>query len=191
MATVEALSRSAVRIRTSRPTGTLLSKLRFVLIVPRGFDPAAPPDGTGPYRLAEWKKGERVHLLAREGYWGLRPALTEVVFKERGSKEALRDFLSGASQLVQGSPLDFASALPSGGGGQLVRQSSLFVKYLGFDLADARVEGAKNPFRDVRARRAVHLAIDRTRLVKELSTFAVPAAQPVPPFIVGFNPALP
>lgn len=190
VAIVEAIDPRTIRLRTSQPTATLLSKLRFVLIVPRGFDAAAPPDGTGPYRLAERRDGDRVRLVAREGYWGPRPALAEVVFRERGPREAIADFVSGDSQLVQSTPKELATAVPGVRDGQLVRQSSLFVKYLGFDLADPDVGGAKNPFRDVRIRRAIHLAIDRSRLVKELSTFAVPASQPVPPFVVGFNPAL-
>jgi len=58
---VAALDPLTVRVRTTRPLAVLLNKLRFVAIVPRTVYEAplaTHPDGTGPFRLAEWKPGE-------------------------------------------------------------------------------------------------------------------------------------
>jgi len=70
-----------------------------------------------------------------------------------------------------------------------VRQSSIFVKFLGFDLKHAKTpfcDAPKNPFLDPRVRQAISLSIDRPALVSRLSASAVPASQAVPPFIFGF-----
>ena len=66
------------------------------------------------------------------------------------------------------------------------------MKLLYLDVArDASDEfgGGRNPFRDVRVRRAVSLAIDRGELVRRLSGPAVPANQLVTPYIFGYDPA--
>lgn len=39
------------------------------------------PMGTGPYRLREWVKGERVVLEANRDYWGGKPDVDELVFR--------------------------------------------------------------------------------------------------------------
>jgi peptide/nickel transport system substrate-binding protein len=39
------------------------------------------PMGTGPYRLREWVKGERVVLEANAQYWGGKPEVDELVFR--------------------------------------------------------------------------------------------------------------
>ena len=41
----------------------------------------AQPVGTGPFRFAEWKRGERIVLKANADYFGGRPHLDQVTFK--------------------------------------------------------------------------------------------------------------
>jgi len=41
----------------------------------------AEPVGTGPFRFSEWKRGERVVLLANDDYFNGRPHLDKVIFK--------------------------------------------------------------------------------------------------------------
>jgi peptide/nickel transport system substrate-binding protein len=48
-----------------------------------------------------------------------------------------------------------------------------------------------NPFKNKLARQAIHIGVNRAELVEDLPTFGVPATQPLPPFVFGYNPHLP
>ncbi len=194
---VRALSDQTVEVRTRRPMAILLNKLRFVAIVPAGSDSASLAshvDGTGPYELVSFDP-TRVVLRRNDSYWGSRPAVGRVtLLLSRSPKEAVDDLVGGRADFVQASSREAertASALP----GVVVRKnSSISVKFLLFDVArpvTPFVDAPRNPFRDLRVRQAVDLAVDRVRLVSELSSPAVPAYEPVPPFIFGFDPSLP
>ncbi len=193
---VRARDGKTVEIRTAAPVGILLNKLRFVLVVRRGDDSPALSgrvNGTGPYRLVSWKRGETLNLERNEAYWGPRPALGRVkIVLNRSADVALQDFLSGRSLFVQSNAKSTEIALRRETGVELRRNSSVSVKFLYFDVApdtSTDVIGGKNPFRDVRVRRAVSLAIDRAELVRRLSVPAAPAHQFVTPFIFGYDPS--
>ncbi len=186
-----------VELKTGAPNAVLLNALRFVSIVPAGSGFAtmeASANGTGPYRLAAWKPGEEIDLVRNDDYWGERPALPRVVMRlARRPEEAARDFLEGRSQLVQLGARGVEEDLVKRAGVPLLRRTSLFTKYLGFDLDG--VSGGSgmrpSPFLDRRVRQALHLAIDRAALTSRLSTHAVPASQLVPPLVFGYDPSLP
>src|SRR6185295_22965 len=70
---------------------------------------------------------------------------------------------------------------------------SNYTKFIAWDLGrrDARyVSVHPNPFLDARVREAVDLALDRGALARSLSPEAAPAAQLVPRYVFGFDPAL-
>lgn len=195
---VRALSPLAVEITTKSPMSILLNKLRFVSIVRKGSTGetlAARVNGTGPYALARFVRGDRMELVRHERYWASRPALARVTLRlARTPEEAADDLASGRSELAQCGSKGLVERLGERGDVRVFRQSSIFVKYLAFDLARTEtpfVAGGRNPFRDRRVREAIRLAIDRKALVARLSTFAVPATQQVPPFIFGYSPGVP
>lgn len=188
----------AVEIRTVAPVGILLNKLRFILVVKRGEDTATLAgrvNGTGPYRLGTWEKGRSMTLVQNPTYWGPKPSLSRVsIALNRTAEVALRDFLAGRSLFVQSNAKSTEDALRAMPGVELRRNSSVSVKFLYFDVARETsddVAGGRNPFRDVRVRRAVSLAIDRGELVRRLSGPAVPATQLVTPYIFGYDPGRP
>jgi len=196
---VSALDPLTVRIRTRRPPGVFLSKLRFVAIVPEGATAetmAQHADGTGPYRLTEWKSRQTVRMTRNESYWGPSAGIEEVEFLlNREPQQAVDDLLSGRCHLAEFNAKPMEERVRSSGRFDLVSRPGLFLKYIGFDLAREETPHADvkpNPFRKRAVREAIHLAIDRQRLVSELSTEAVPATQVVPSsFVFGFNPTTP
>ena len=194
---VSAIDARTVRIRTTKPLAVLLNKLRFISIVPRGATRAglnAHPDGTGPFRLAEWIPGKLLRVVRNEAYWGPRPAVREADFRlDRSPAGALSDLLEGRADMAQINSKRLRLALAGTRRFRTYRRTSIFVKYLGYDFAHDAPEGvtpAPNPFRDRRVREAMNLAIDRRRLIAALPDDAVPASQLVPPFIFGFNPRI-
>jgi peptide/nickel transport system substrate-binding protein len=192
---VTALDPLTVRVRTTRPLAVLLNKLRFVAVVPRGA-PDAPlterPDGTGPFRLAEWRRGRSLRLLRNEEYWGARPALAEVeLLLERDPGQAADDLLGGRVQLALCNSKRARARISATGRFEVLTQANLFLKYLGYDLRPATADGRANPFADRRVREALNLAVDRQRLVDGLIVDAVPARQLVTPAVFGYNARLP
>jgi peptide/nickel transport system substrate-binding protein len=176
--------------------GILLNKLRVVLIVRRGDDfpvLSGRVNGTGPYRLAEWKRGKSMLLERNDAYWGPRPALPSVrLHLNRSADAALGDLLSGRSRFVQSNSRETEKVLSGEPDVELRRNSSVSVKFLYFDVASVGspdVAGGRNPFRDPRVRRAVSLAVDRDELVRRLSVPAAPASQLVTPYIFGHDPS--
>ena len=194
---VSALDDLTVRIRTTRPLIILLNQLRFVSIVPEGAgkDLAQAVDGTGPYRLAEWRKGESVRMTRSDRYWGARPAFASVAFRTgREPEPAAGDLLAGSSQLVQCDSAAAATSLERTDRFQIWRHTNIRLEYLAYDLSHEVTPHASvktNPFRDRRVREAIHQALDRRRLANEGGSGAVPAHQLVPPFVFGFNPRIP
>ena len=194
--TVRARDEKTVEIRTEAPVGILLNKLRFILVVRRGEDfpvLSGRVNGTGPYRMAAWDRGVSLTLQRNGDYWGARPALGRVRFSlNRSPAAALEDFVAGRSLFVQSNSKATEEALRGRTGVELRRNSSVSVKFLYFDVSretSADVAGGRNPFRDVRVRRAVSLAVDRDELVRRLSVPAAPASQLVTPYIFGYDPS--
>jgi peptide/nickel transport system substrate-binding protein len=195
---VLALDEHTVEIRTSQPTRGLLNKLSFVAMISADDDATrltSSMNGTGPYRLAGWEPGRTVALARHDGWWGPPPALRAVTFHLAQSTDAvIAGLQEGRFSLAQADSRRLAAALQGSTGYDVLRRDNLFVKYLAFDVAHPTtpfVRGRPNPFRDLRVRRAIHAAIDRHRLVKEMWGYAVPATQPVPRLVFGFNPRIP
>ena len=191
---VAALGELAVRVKTHSPCRVLLAKLRHVAIVPEGATAETlglRPDGTGPFAVEPWQAGEEVVLRRHPGYWGGAPPMAEVrLALGVGPEEAIAGLDAGRYQLVK---CDSRSALRSSG--RVVKsRDSLYLKYLAFDLSrhvTPGYEGGPNPFRDLRVRRAVSLAIDRQRLAALLTSDAHVATQPIPRAVFGFDAQIP
>ena len=116
------------------------------------------------------------------------------MYLERTPEEAIQDLVQGKSKIVQSNTKKLEGVVRTISGHNLLVHNSLFVKLLGFDLQREETPYCSvkpNPFRNPVVREAIHLGINRSELISRLSTQAVPATQPVPAFIFGFNPDLP
>jgi peptide/nickel transport system substrate-binding protein len=197
IAEIKRLTSESVQVRTTQPVGVFLNKLNFVLIVPRGSSSeslTAVEDGTGPYRLADWKKGEKIIIRRDEKYWGPRPDLDSATFLlSRSPQQAIQDLQSGKSQFIQSNTKMIERVVRASNRFKLLVHDSLFLKYLSYDLVNDPTpycNEKKNPFKEKLVRQAIEAAIDRPALINQLSTYSIAATQPVPPFVFGYNPAL-
>ena len=183
-----------VDIVSERPAG-LLSVLSFVYILPRRSVESAgeeaffkAPAGTGPYRIAEWRKGESLRLEAHEDYWGGRPQVPAAVFRVVAKDDAMWSEARRLAPAIVFSPTRTTwAAHRQDEAFRLVERPGLAVHFLVLRISG----GPENPLSDVRVRRALRAAIDYKKLVAALpAEAAFPASQFVPPAIIGFNPDL-
>jgi len=134
------------------------------------------PIGTGPYQLERWDHGDRVVLRRFPDYWGPRPGIDRLVFEViPDARQRLIDIESGALDLavaILPEELQFVDLHP---GLTLYRPPTNNVTYLAMNCDHP-------PFDDVRVRRAVNLAINKTPIVRlAYQGLAVVADGPLPP----------
>jgi ABC-type transport system substrate-binding protein len=119
------------------------------------------PNGTGPYILKEWKRGDSITFEANPNYWGPKPAYKTLVF--RWSTEAAQRLLELQSGTADGidnvDPNDFAT-VSKDTTLQLKPREALNIAYIGFNVDIA-------PFNNVKVRQALAMAIDRQRIVDQ------------------------
>ncbi|MFN3416145.1 MAG: ABC transporter substrate-binding protein [Caldimonas sp.] len=154
-------------------------------------------NGTGPFRLRERQPGQRTVLVRNANYWGkIDGNLTEVIFTPIGNDATrVAALLSGEIDLMEPVPLQDVDRIKANPGLKVMQGPELRTIFLGMDqkrdeLLFSNVKG-KNPFKDVRVRRAFYQAIDietiRTRVMRGAAT---PTALMVAPGIKGFAPEL-
>jgi peptide/nickel transport system substrate-binding protein len=183
-----------VQFELAKPDPSLLDSLtNQMAILPESFD-AAKPIGSGPYRFAEWVRGDHITLDANTGYWTGsakgRPVVASVVFRPVTSAGTrLADLQSGQAHIVAGLSPTQAKALEKAGAGPTVQVADLpGYQYVFFNT---KVDDA-SPLKDARVRQALNLAIDRRAIVESLlGNYVKPLKEPVGPLTAGYDPALP
>jgi peptide/nickel transport system substrate-binding protein len=182
---VRAVGDLVVEIATARPNPLLLQKLAFVLVVPRGSpDEIEEPVGSGPYSLSVEDAGRTMRLRAFSRHWGPPPAEPNVDFVSVRREAAAGRLLSGELDLLMGLAHEDTRRVSGAAGFKVVAELAPSVEVLSL-----RVDVP--PFHDPRLRRAVHLALDREALVRDLlHGFGRPASQLVNRNVFGFDPEI-
>jgi peptide/nickel transport system substrate-binding protein len=185
---VDKVDRLTVRIVIERPYAPFLANLAMFpvsIVSPTavkkwGRDFYKHPVGTGPFRFVEWLPGERVTLESNPRYWGGLPSIQHLVFVEiRDARQRLVALEGDAIDVAENlSPQDlqFVALHP---GLELHRIAGNNVGYLAMNVQHA-------PWNDVRVRRAVNFAVNKTAIVKLIyQGLAREATSPVPPSMWG------
>jgi oligopeptide transport system substrate-binding protein len=184
-----------LEITIDSPKAYFLSKLTyptaFVVDQENVEGPIQPwtdePNGTGPFRLAEYELGLRIVLERNEAYYGSpMPALEQVNFilalasgmtmYETGELDAVPVGLTDIERVLDPSnPLNKELS---------VTMHTLSIFYIGFNVQVP-------PFDDQKVRQAFNYAIDRDKLVEVvLKKMEVKAEGILPPGMPGYNEAL-
>jgi ABC-type transport system substrate-binding protein len=111
------------------------------------------PVGTGPFRFAEWRTDELIRLTRHAGYWEGAPRLEEYylrVLPDRVTEELT--FYAGTTDEYVAQPHQ-VERLRRDPRFQAFSAPSLAYTYIGYNLR-------REPFRDVRVRRALGMALD-------------------------------
>jgi peptide/nickel transport system substrate-binding protein len=185
-----------IRLKTAVPYAMVPYDLNSVFIVsrraaagarPQDFDSGKAMIGTGPFRFVRFARGDRVELARNERYWGGPPVWDKVVFRIVPSDPArLAGLLAGDLDLIEQIPtadLDRIRRNPMLATAQKVSWRTIL-----FHLDQREpAKGAKNPFRDLRVRRALSMAINRQAIAERLMDgAALPASNLVSPPVFGY-----
>ncbi|WP_367129312.1 ABC transporter substrate-binding protein [Saccharothrix sp. HUAS TT1] len=188
---VTALDDRTVEFRLSYPYAPFVQQLTLG-IVPRaefeGVDiNSAPfntaPVGTGPYTVAEWRKGDRMVLKANEKHWAGPPAIkaVTVVFVPDDNARATRMAAGEFDGTVL--PPKLAKTYTGKSGYRVVQNPSADYRGLGLP--------SELPFTsDARVRRAINLGINRQAMIDVvLAGAGKPAATPISPHLSDWHDA--
>jgi peptide/nickel transport system substrate-binding protein len=180
-----------VQITTKQPDGAFLNKLTDSsgkMISPAairqlGRGIATSPVGTGPYRFqTPWAPGQDIVLVRNDDYWGPKPKIARIIFKEVREPLTRQALLQrGEVDLVVDLP---AEAIPRfrSDPNFVVRQDPGFSGLLVFN-------NGKGPFANRLVRQAFNYAIDIRAIIKGvLGGFASPVDNLVGPEVVGYTP---
>jgi peptide/nickel transport system substrate-binding protein len=174
------------------PDPTLLGRFSLIPILPRkvvealgpeGFDQG--PVGSGPWKLQEWVKGQRVVLEANPDYWRGPPKIKTLVF--RGVSEdttRVTELLTGRADIVTNVTPELAARVTAEPKTVVQQIPSLRNVYV-------LINTKRAPFDDVRVRQALNHAVDVKQLVASvLGGGGVPTPGGVMgPGVFGHNPS--
>ncbi len=143
--------------------------------------------GTGPFKFAEWNRGQNVRLEANTDYWGEGPFVDAVEFLIVPSDDT-------AISMYEADELDLVY-VGAQTGRRLLRDSRFEEELVLVPAAQIQYLGLNQtqyePFKDVRVREAVCIAIDRDAMVQGLfGGAAFPLYGQITEGVAGFNPNL-
>ncbi|MEW9699211.1 ABC transporter substrate-binding protein [Paenibacillus sp. SI8] len=142
-------------------------------------------NGTGPYLLDEWKRGEQVTLKLNTKYWREKPAFGQVVIKNVADESTrIAELLSGKADIASDIPAASVERIKGQKDYHAVSEPGVRVTWLSYNF--------KAPFDNQKVRQAIYYAIDRKGLAKNLyGDFASPATAPVIKGGAGYVEAYP
>ncbi len=143
------------------------------------------PNGTGPFKLAEWVQGQQIILEKNADYYGdVKPSLDRVEFLTGGS--AMTRYENGD---LDATPVTLADIeRVSDTSNPLNKELGVYPQLSTFYLV---FNNRKPPFDDPKVRMAFAMSIDRKKLVEVVfKDMVAPATGVLPEAFPGFNPNL-
>lgn len=187
---IEVVDDRTLRVTIDAPKPYFLQKLTYptAFVVDRREVESNPrnwtlkPNGTGPFKLKEWRLGERIVLEANRDYHLGAPKVDEVQFLLAGG--GLSAYEAGDVD-ISGVPLDDTERIQDPSeplNAEYHTADDLSIFYIGFNTE-------RPPFDDVKVRQAFAMSIDREK-INEVVLFnrARVANAIMPPDLPGHDP---
>ena len=193
---IEAVDQYTVKFSLCFPDPAFLAKVAFAAFAIQDSDTldetggdsaklSEAPNGTGPYKVKEWVRGDHITFEANPDFWGDAPTVKTLIF--RWSAEASARLLELQSGTADG------VFLPSADDYEAI-QSDPNLKLYTFETGNIFYIGLNNtiaPFDNDKVRQAVAMAINKQQIVDNYyPPGSKVAEQFVPPsFSPGFSTA--
>ena len=186
---ISATARLTVEFQLCQPDVAFLSKVAFSAFGIQDsdyLDKHAPdksylqqPNGTGPYKLKSWEKGNRIVFEANPDYWGTKALTPNLEF--RWSDQAAQRWLelqSGSVDGIDNPGTDDIAAIKANSDVKFYAREGLNTLFIGMNDTVA-------PWTDENVRKAIALGINRDEIVanfypegSEVATHFTPCAIP-------------
>lgn len=184
VASVEATDPGTVTIKTSAPTGALLTNLSLAFVAKKGQltspDLQTKPIGTGPFKLTEFRSGERTVLTANPDYWGGKPKLGELELREIPE-------VAGRLTALQSGEIDLTYDLPPDQLSQVKKYDDVTVQAVpSYNFYFIWFNNGRKPFDNPKVRQALWHSVNFKKIQQELyGESATVAEGPVPKAAFG------
>ena len=120
------------------------------------------PVGTGPYRLVEWKAGEKLVLEANPDYYDGKPYIRRVVYRIiPDSSTQFLELQSGGLDFMGLTPIQYSTQTDT----PAFKRNFNKYRYLSFGYSYLGYNLRKPLFQDVRVRQAIAHAIDKQEII--------------------------
>lgn len=214
---IRAVDDFTVEMETEGPNPILPNNLTNLFIMDKGWaeanDVTAPAEfdnaeetyavrnanGTGPFKLVSREPDTKTVLERNDNYWGMGTFPMEITTIEytpiQNAATRVAALLSGEVDLIQDVPVQDLGRVAEADGlvvNNAPQNRTIFfgVNSGDADLANDNVEG-KNPFADVRVRKAMNMAVDRDAIKQVVMRGqSAPTGVIMPPFVNGWTPEL-
>lgn len=188
-----------VKVVLSEPDATFLSNLAMQWAgiqsqeyaqamleakTPELFD--RQPIGSGPFQFDSYQSGREVVFRAFDEYWEGRSRLDQLVFSiTPDASQRWQKIKDGSCHVM---PYPDPADLPvmrRTHGVVVLEQTGVNIGYMAYNTS-------KKPLNDVRVRRAINMAIDTRKILRQVYKHtALPAINPFPPIQWGYNRRIP
>ncbi|WP_088006864.1 ABC transporter substrate-binding protein [Indiicoccus explosivorum] len=191
---VKATGEHELEIKLKRKTAPFLSYLAISMfgiaspaaIEKYGTDIGEHPVGTGPFMFEEWSRNNSITLVKNPDYWvEEEPYLDRIIYRVIPDNSArLSSLMAGEIDMMEGLNMGDVSVVKEAEGLELIKRPSFNISYIAFNTQ-------KEPFDDVRVRKALNMAIDKEAIVDAFFYgLADVATNPIPPSLWGFNESI-
>ena len=200
LTTVEKVDRYTVRLKLSKPWPVLPGMLAFQEITSKAFVEKVGPglatqeDGTGPFRLLQWHRGEQMVLERFPDYYGgptdvphTGTACVDHLIIKTIPENAARvaALLAGDVEIINDLPVDSIPEVVASANAKVMSVNGTRTFFVSLN-------NTKPPFNDVRLRQAANYALNKQLIIdKILRGRATQLAGVLSPDAFGFDPELP
>jgi peptide/nickel transport system substrate-binding protein len=152
-------------------------------------------NGTGPYLVKLWEPDKRIVMTANPNWWGkLDGNVTEVIYTPiKANATRIAALLSGDVDIVTDLPTQDVARLRQDPKLKVLDGHEVRTIFIGMDqhndeLLYSNVKG-KNPFKDIRVRKALNIAVDRDAIKRvTMRGLSIPGAIMIAPGVHGHSP---
>ncbi|MGH8690920.1 MAG: ABC transporter substrate-binding protein [Burkholderiales bacterium] len=151
-------------------------------------------NGTGPYMIKGWAPDKEIVFTHHKGWWGkLDGNATEVVYNPvKSDATRVSALLAGDVDLVTDLPVQDVDRLRKEAKTKVLDGHEVRTIFIGMDQHNKELKYSnvkdKNPFQDIRVRRALNMAVDREAIKRVVMRgLSIPAGIMVAPGVHGYS----
>lgn len=152
----------------------------------KGADTARTLNGTGAFKLVDWRKGDHIKLVRNDAYWAGRPAIRSATLRPiPDANSRVLALQKGEADIVQDLPAALADGIKKNPGLRVSAVPSIRVHFIVL-RTDVK------PLNDARVRQALNYAVNKEAITQQLLRgYGRPLTQGLTPAMFGYAPDVP